>query len=225
MADSTLEPSALAQWQALFRAKLAQGYSTLDAIDAIDREAPGLSMEAKVQHATQASHDAVPHDGGDTLMKEPYDYATREALASVDRMLVRKEIGTAVAERLRAQITAASVAAHPAVPAMGAHEAKALAGAVRSQSPLTAAEAEAWEQARYQHLYGQPPRPVAKRQSAPVVKNAADPQTFFTMCAQYQLDHPDLSRAEAEQAVANSPAGTVCFAAYYAARPHLRGRG
>jgi len=218
----------LEEWQALFTQKLAQGHSTLDAIDLINVEQPGLALAAKAEHALAACPDAVPHDTTlkeETTMALPLDYQTREALASVDKMLVRKEIGRGVAERLKAGITAASVAAHPAVPALHAHEVKALAQTVRGVRSLSDEEAEAWERVRHQHLYGEAPRSVVQQDAAPVVKNAADPSTFFTMCAQHRADHPALTYAQAEQAVANSPAGQVCFAAYYAARPHLRGRG
>jgi hypothetical protein len=43
--------SALQQWQALYRSLLAQGHSTLDAIDLINSNYPGLGLAAKAEHA------------------------------------------------------------------------------------------------------------------------------------------------------------------------------
>jgi hypothetical protein len=57
MADDRLDqdaaPSALAQWQALFQEKLAQGYSHLNAIESIAREYPGLGQAATAEQARQ----------------------------------------------------------------------------------------------------------------------------------------------------------------------------
>jgi hypothetical protein len=63
MADQNAPPaaplSALQQWQRVYLELLALGYSTLDALDTIDKTYPGLAMAAKTEHARTSRRGEV----------------------------------------------------------------------------------------------------------------------------------------------------------------------
>jgi hypothetical protein len=54
------ERSDLLRWQTLFQQKLAAGYSSLNAIEAVEREHPGLGQAADAEVALRTRLGAPP---------------------------------------------------------------------------------------------------------------------------------------------------------------------